>query len=296
MKQVFRDFFSFSSMERKGILVLIMLMLTCAAINLYLVHKMPKTGDEDDSLFENDIRTFTQQLTNEKETVKYEEDLIEEYPPLYSGLFDFDPNTVTAGELKQLGFSNRVIRTLLNYRIHGGRFSKAEDLKKIYGMNLQLYAKLESYVKIRENSYGESQVMPAYKSVVRIDINLADSSDLEKLPGIGPVLARRIVRYRSLLGGFYEINQLTEVYGISDSLCRMVNIHIFADSTLIRKLNLNEASEKELASHPYIGKYAAKGIVSYRLKVHIIKEIHELVENGLISTADMEKLKNYLLI
>lgn len=296
MKQVFRDFFSFSSMERKGILVLILLMFTLAAINLYLAHKMPKTGDGDDSMFENEIRTFAQQLTKEKESAIYGEELNEEYPPLYAGLFDFDPNTVTAGELKQLGFSNRVIRTLINYRIHGGRFYKAEDLKKIYGMNLQLYENLEPYVRIRENTSGKSQVVSADKSAVRIDINLADSSELENLPGIGPVLARRIVRYRSLLGGFYETNQLTEVYGVSDSLSRMVTKYILADSTMIRKLNLNEASEMELASHPYIGKYVAKGIISYRLKVHAIKEIDELVENGLVSTADMKRLKNYLFI
>ena len=171
-----------------------------------------------------------------------------------------------------------------------------EDLKKIYGMNLQLYENLEPYVRIRENTSGKSQVVSADKSAVRIDINLADSSELENLPRIGPVLARRIVRYRSLLGGFYETNQLTEVYGVSDSLSRMVTKYILADSTMIRKLNLNEASEKELASHPYIGKYVAKGIISYRLKVHAIKEIDELVENGLVSTADMKRLKNYLFI
>jgi competence protein ComEA len=295
MKKVFRDLFSFSSMERKGILVLILFMLIFATINFYLIHKTPKAGDDNDTLFENEVRAFTRQLTKEEDIAISGEDLNDEYPPLYTGLFDFDPNTAQAGELKQLGLSNKLIRTLLNYRIHGGRFYKAEDLKKIYGMSIQLYSNLAPYIRIRENTSGESQIVMPYKSVSRMEINLADSSEFESLPGIGPILARRIVRYRSLLGGFYQTNQLTEVYGISDSLFLNVSKYVMADSTLVRKHDLNKATEKELGSHPYIGNYAAKGIISYRSKVHEIKEINELVENGLISKADMKKLKNYLI-
>ncbi len=47
-----------------------------------------------------------------------------------------------------------------------------------------------------------------------LDVNRATEGDLERLPGIGPVLARRIVEYRESRGGFQDIEQLRRVKGI----------------------------------------------------------------------------------
>lgn len=49
----------------------------------------------------------------------------------------------------------------------------------------------------------------------RIDINCADAADLEAVPGIGPVLAERIVRYRVQHGPFADVTDLASVGGIS---------------------------------------------------------------------------------
>src|SRR5665647_1059817 len=50
--------------------------------------------------------------------------------------------------------------------------------------------------------------------VNRLDLNSADSLHLLEIPGIGPVFASRIIRYRTLLGGYYAVDQLREVYGM----------------------------------------------------------------------------------
>jgi competence protein ComEA len=52
----------------------------------------------------------------------------------------------------------------------------------------------------------------------RIDINLASQADLESLPGIGPVIAERIIAFRVQNGAFTEVDQLLEVEGISENL------------------------------------------------------------------------------
>ncbi|GAA3964884.1 ComEA family DNA-binding protein [Thermobifida alba] len=50
----------------------------------------------------------------------------------------------------------------------------------------------------------------------RIDLNTATAEQLQTLPGIGPVLARRIVEHRDSIGGFTSVEQLRDVTGIGD--------------------------------------------------------------------------------
>jgi competence protein ComEA len=47
-----------------------------------------------------------------------------------------------------------------------------------------------------------------------LDVNRANQRDFERLPGIGPVLARRIVEYRESRGAFQDIEQLRGVKGL----------------------------------------------------------------------------------
>ncbi len=50
----------------------------------------------------------------------------------------------------------------------------------------------------------------------RININTASATDLERLPGIGPVYAQRIVAYRESDGPFSDTSQIMEVKGIGE--------------------------------------------------------------------------------
>ncbi len=129
-----------------------------------------------------------------------------------------------------------------------------------------------------------------------LEMNTADSAGFEHLPGIGGILARRIIRYRTLLGGFYDSRQLTEVYGISDSVYMLICSRLQADTSKIARLNLNEADEKTMARHPYIGKYVAAGIVKYRETKGRIKDLNEITNNGLVEKDQMERLKFYVFL
>ena len=51
-----------------------------------------------------------------------------------------------------------------------------------------------------------------------IDINSATAAQLEALPGIGPVLAGRIVAYRDVNGSFRAVEELTKVKGIGAAI------------------------------------------------------------------------------
>ena len=99
---------------------------------------------------------------------------------------------------------------------------------------------------------------------VMVELNSADTLQLQELRGIGPGFARRIVKYREKLGGYYAKEQLMEVYGFTDTLYRKVSPHVTVDASKIQKLNINELGIAELKRHPYISFFEAKAIVEYR--------------------------------
>jgi hypothetical protein len=83
-------------------------------------------------------------------------------------------------------------------------------------------------------------------------LNLADSATWTRIPGLGPVLADRIIAYRSNLGGFHSPSQLIEVYGISDSALASWSYVWRLDSKEIRPLSYPTDSFRLLLGHPYL--------------------------------------------
>jgi len=127
-----------------------------------------------------------------------------------------------------------------------------------------------------------------------LDINTCDSADLERLPGIGPVLSARIIKYRYLLGGFVTPDQLKEVYGLPPETFELISGRIYADSSAVKKININMADYKQLIRFPYFKKYEVSAILKYReLKGRIIG-MGDLLENNLISAETLGKVQPYL--
>ena len=63
---------------------------------------------------------------------------------------------------------------------------------------------------------GEAAPVPLQDVKFPLDLNAATAAGLETLPGIGPVLAERILAYRAEIGGFATVEQLLEVRGIGE--------------------------------------------------------------------------------
>lgn len=107
---------------------------------------------------------------------------------------------------------------------------------------------------------------PAYERIEKypagtvVELNSADTVVLKKVPGIGSTFARRIVKYRELLGGFCSVDQLAEVYGIDADRFTALQPWFIADTILIRKLSVNHATFADLLRHPYLNKEQVKAI------------------------------------
>ena len=61
---------------------------------------------------------------------------------------------------------------------------------------------------------------------IALDLNRASAEDFKRLPGIGPVLAGRIIQYRSSQGMFHDIEQLREVKGIGPKKFEQIRAHV----------------------------------------------------------------------
>jgi DNA uptake protein ComE-like DNA-binding protein len=127
-----------------------------------------------------------------------------------------------------------------------------------------------------------------------VDINICDTSVLIALPGIGPVLAARIVKYRNLLGGFARIEQLREVYGLSPETFDIVSKRVYADSTAVRKIPVNSSGYRELSRLIYLEKYDISAILKYRQLAGRINNIDDLLKNNILTADKAKKVRPYL--
>lgn len=98
----------------------------------------------------------------------------------------------------------------------------------------------------------------------RLEINAADSAAWEALPGIGPATARRIVRFRTALGGqFYSLDQLGRIWGLDTLLPRLTG-RLYLDSTRLVAIDINAADTLAWRRLPGIYPSLARRIVRYR--------------------------------
>ena len=209
-----------------------------------------------------------------------------------STLFVFDPNTVSLEQLLQLGLKEKIAQIFLKFRNKGFVFRQKKDLQKVYGISGKLYAQLEPYILIgtpNEKQFSErssgfkSSETPAVKgpetkqSPVKVELNSADSSSLVALNGIGAGYAKRILKYRTILGGYVAVEQLKEVYGFSEELFEKVKDNFYVEVRNTRKINLNKDDFKSLNKHPYLTFELTKTIFDWRRKTTInpvnLKEI-----------------------
>jgi competence ComEA-like helix-hairpin-helix protein len=180
-----------------------------------------------------------------------------------------EPLDITSASISQLisiGFTRKVAYNIQKYLAAGGVIDEPGDLMKIYDMDSVQLMKATSYLifpdkKIGENVRTSSEIISG-TSVPGLDLNKASSSELDQLPGIGPVLAERIIKFRESLGGFTSPDQLKDCYGLPPEVFEKIRPRLHATGT-ITPLRINEI-DLVLNPHPYINKKLGKIIEAYK--------------------------------
>ena len=199
-------------------------------------------------------------------------------------LFNFNPNSVSEYELESLGLSSGQAKTLINFKQKGGKFYKKEDLKKIYSISDELYNKLEPYIRI-ERDENEISI---------IELNSATKEKLKKIRGIGEKTAERLIVYRTKLGGYSNLNQLDDVYGLDSTIKNNKTTYFIINTEVLSKIRINNVTFKELLYHPYCDYNTTKKIINYREMHGDFISIEQILENNLIKAKQYRKIAPYL--
>lgn len=294
MKNKLSDWFSMTSAEQKGVILLILAITLLSVIQAIFSFQRPgKPAFQDSTFFRiSDLREISGSQDDSIRNTGYD---VYPVPDDIPHVLRFDPNTVSEDELRRMGLPRRIVNSWIQYRLHGGIFRNDSDIVKIYGMTPEIYRGLLPQIHIGESyrrTAGRSK--PKEFLIGKLDINKSDSAMLTEVRGIGPILSGRIIKYRRLLGGYYSLDQLNEVYGFPDSLVTVVSRFFYADTSALQSININLATEDVMRRHPYIGRYCASGIIKYRKSVQRINNPEELKHNGILSAEQFEKVKKYL--
>ena len=126
-----------------------------------------------------------------------------------------------------------------------------------------------------------------------IDINTADSAAWVALNGIGPGFAKRIITYREKLGGFYQVDQLKEVYGLDSVWVKENKALLKVGAGVYRFLKINQVEWKDF-KHPYLPYGQSKVVLAYRKQHGPLKDFESLQQIQLLDMVAWRRLKPYL--
>jgi competence protein ComEA len=205
-------------------------------------------------------------------------------------MFDFNPNNLPAEKWIALGLSEKQVAIIKHYEAKGGHFYKNTDVQKIYGITPDDYKRLEPYIDITDAVYVSNKLKPG----ATIELNTADSAKLTEVKGIGPGFAMRIIRYRGRLGGFYQKEQLKEVYGVDSVKYAEIKDQLTINPAAVSKVNINSISFESLRQFPYLNYKQASAVIEYRNQHGKYASIGDMKNIAILTPTDIHKIEPYI--
>jgi competence ComEA-like helix-hairpin-helix protein len=293
-----KSHFKFNKNQRNGIFFLLLLIVIFQWIYFFAIPiNIGISPNENKILKDNNFVALQKQI----DSLKQIESKNKEFQ-----IFPFNPNYLDDYKGYSFGMTNQQIDKLFEYRKKVNFINSSLEFQKITGVSDSLLKVMTPYFKfpdwINEKNTSNNNNESVNKTfedrpISSNNLNLATIEDLKTVSGIGDKLSERIIKYRDRLKGFTLNDQLYEVYGLEKNIADIV-LEKFPIQTIpeIKKININNASLKELSSIIYINYDLAKSIVEYRSKVGEINNIDELLKIEGFTTKKINRIELYLTI
>lgn len=280
-----KSYFLFSREHRSGIFLLfaiiILVQLAYIFFGDYFISKNNTTEDKAWLLVQNEIDSLKSIQSTKKDTI---------YP--------FNPNYITDYKGYKLGMTIQEIDRLHVFRKQGKFVNSVEEFQQVTKVSNAFLSKISPYFKfpdwVKNKGTATSEkfhkFLPKEKEkIIQKDINVATREDLIAVYGIGEKLADKILQEKEKLGGFVSMEQFQFMWGISPEAISDLEKRFTIKSQIgIKKIAINDLSQKELAKFPYFNYALAKEIVIYRTMNSGIKNIDDLTK---IKGMPNEKIK-----
>jgi DNA uptake protein ComE-like DNA-binding protein len=229
-------------------------------------------------------------------------------------LAPFDPNKLSALDWEARGVPHFVAGRIVNYGQKAGGFRAKSQVQRIYGLPDSMYQRLAPFMQLPAELPGRGErapgAAPTYATaapasrfprkpahLAAFDLNLADTTQLRQIKGIGQGRAKWIVKRREELGGFVSEDQLSEVFVLRDApdLVDSLRKYTFvAPGFAPRPVHVNSGTFDDLYPHPYVRKPLARLIVAFRNQHGPYKTPDDLLQIKLLKPADFERLRPYV--
>ncbi len=285
MKSI-KSHFVFNRSQQNGIFLLVIIIIVLQAIYYFLDFS---TEDSAESLTPEEVEAFQAQIDSIK-LARAEADSVRIYP--------FNPNYITDFKGYTLGMSVEEIDKLHQFRDEDKWINSAKDFQKVTGVSDSLLASISPYFKFPDWVIEAEKKKSKVKTIASIsisDLNKAEAEELQKVNGIGEVLANRIVNYRTKIGGFRSELQLKDIYGLNyetrEKLQRQFRVTEKENFSLI---NINQARLLELVEVPYIKYELAREIIDYRQLHEEIESFEELSKIESFPSDKIDRIQLYL--
>jgi DNA uptake protein ComE-like DNA-binding protein len=269
------DYFKFTREQRKGLIVLfgiiVILQLVYFFVDFSVIQK--EYPDKEKWL----------SLQSEIDAAKLESHTGS------SKMHSFNPNFISDYKGYKLGMSVQEIDRLLAFRKNNKFVNTAKEFQNVTKVSDSLlnaiapFFKFPDWVNHKKDFKGYKDFSNATftkkEKIVFIDINQATKEDLIKVYGIGEAISIRVLTQKEKLGGFVSMEQLNDVWGLSPEVIANLNTH-FAIAKLpnLNKIDINNASLKELSQFFYFKYDLARQIVKYRSMNGNFENIEDLIK------------------
>ncbi|EHO04895.1 ComEA family DNA-binding protein [Myroides odoratimimus] len=258
-----KRFYYYTKSQKRGLFFLVLLVI---AIQLYIYY--PRSSDQHivdqySTLFNDEYQKQISLLDSINTIAIAKRDTI--YP--------FNPNFITDYRGFVLGMSTEEIDRLLSFRKENKYVNSAKEFQQITQVSDEWLKTYSTYFKFPDwvnnpkvkREYVDYSKPKVEVPIVAICINSATLEDLQKVRGIGPYYADKIMKEREKYGGFVSIQQLKFVYGLSEEVVNELYRYFkVMNAPTVTTLNINEASINQLKELPYMNYYIAREVVKHR--------------------------------